>query len=90
MTEALPYDLHDSTITYQEAARLAGVSVDVVRHWVSRGYRDPDGEQVWVAKVDTLEGPRVQPIAVLRAEAATRGRARRQVLPFGPTPGAAA
>lgn len=90
MIESLPYDLHESTITYQEAASLAGVSVDVVRHWVSRGYRDAAGEQVKLAKVDTAEGPRVQPIAVLRAEAATRERARRQVVRLDPHPGAAA
>lgn len=81
MIETLPYDLHESTISYQEAARLAGVSEDVVRHWVSRGYV-VNGVRVWVKKYDTVEGPRVQPIAVLRAEAATRGRARRQVLPY--------
>lgn len=81
MTEPLPYDLHESTITYQDAASLAGVSVDVVRHWVSRGYRNTAGDHVKLHKYDTMEGPRVQPIAVLRAEAATRGRARRQIQP---------
>lgn len=81
MTEALPYDLWESTITYAQAADLAGVSVDVVRHWASRGYRDAAGQQVKLTRYETPQGPRVQPIAVLRAEAATRARARRQLLP---------
>ncbi len=81
MIEALPYDLHESTITYKEAARLAHVSEDVVRHWVSRGYQDRNGARVHLAKFDTSEGPRVQPIAVLRAECATRTRARRVLRP---------
>jgi hypothetical protein len=79
MTEALPYDLWDSRITYAEAARLAGVEVTVVRMWVSRGYTDHDGQHVKLERYVTVEGPRLQPIAVLRAEAATRARARRVV-----------
>lgn len=70
MIETLPYDLWESRITYAEAARLANVDETVIRMWVYRSK---------VTRYTTAEGPRLQPIDVLRAEAATRARARRVV-----------
>lgn len=84
MTEALPYDLWDSTITYAQAAELAGVDVQVVYNWASRGYRGADGQWQRLDVYVTAEGKRLQPIQVLRAEAATRRRARRAVLTYVP------
>jgi DNA-binding transcriptional MerR regulator len=66
----LPYDLHLDAITTTEAAELAGVKPAVIRQWKHRGQLAPIGE--------TPAGrPLYRPIDVLRAEAATRGRARR-------------
>lgn len=84
MIEALPYDLHESTITYAQAAELAAVKLSVVYNWASRGYRDLDGQWQHLTVYETAEGKRLQPIQVLRAEAATRKRARRAVLTYVP------
>lgn len=84
MTEALPYDLWESTITYARAAELAGVGINVIYNWASRGYRGTDGQWHRLDVYATAEGKRLQPIQVLRAEAATRRRARRAVLTYPP------
>lgn len=84
VTEALPYDLWESTITYAQAAQLAGVDIQVIYNWASRGYRGLDGQWQHLAVYATAEGKRLQPIQVLRAEAATRKRARRAVLTYPP------
>lgn len=75
----LPYSLHDDLLTVDQSAELAGVSVQVVRNWSSRGYLDPAlGCRVWLRTFRTEAGrPRHRGIDVLRAEAATRRRARR-------------
>lgn len=81
MTEGtpLPYDLHNALIDVPEAARLAGVTKAVVRNWIFRGYRARDGE--WTHLPSEVDGGRrwVRPIDVLRAEAETRRRARRDL-----------
>lgn len=80
----LPYDLHMGRITAIQAAELAGVRPDVIRQWASRGYVDPKTKQRHrLTRHDTCRGTRYQPIEVLRAEAATRERAKRQVMAFG-------
>ena len=73
----LPYDLHNSLIDIGEAARLADVSRSVVWNWITRGYRDRDGQ--WATLPAEKQGHRrwVRPIDVLQAEADTRRRARR-------------
>jgi excisionase family DNA binding protein len=67
--QLLPYDLHNDPLTYEQAAELAGVAEGTIRTWVHRGK---------LPKTDTPDGPRVLGINVLRAEAATRARARRR------------
>lgn len=76
----LPYDLHQSLIPIPEAARLAGVTVDVVRNWIHRGYRDPRSGE-WTHLPSEKQGRLryVRPIDVLLAEAATRRHARRSL-----------
>lgn len=72
MTELeLEYDLQTGRIDYSEAARLAGVSVSVVRQWKKRGHVNA------LTPLPGERGPRFAPIAVLRAEAVTRKNARR-------------
>jgi hypothetical protein len=81
VVSVLPYDLHRDRLTRDQAAELANVSPEVIRKWVTRGYRDP-ADGVW-KHLDTF--PRDDGrdgylgIDVLRAEAATRARARRVV-----------
>lgn len=62
-----------------QAAELAAVSVQVIRNWASRGYRDADGEWTRIRRERREDDGRYGyfGIDVLRAEAATRGRARR-------------
>lgn len=67
----LPYDLHTARIDYAEAARLAGVRVEVVRVWKNRGHLAALPPQRGEA------GPRFRPLDVLVAETKTRHRARR-------------
>lgn len=62
-------DLTRKTWTVAEAAEAAGVGPDVIRQWKHRGKLRP---------VNPGRGrPRFRAIDVLRAEAATRDRARR-------------
>jgi hypothetical protein len=68
-SQLLPYDLHTEPLTYDQAAELAGVAPGTIRTWVHRNL---------LPKTDTPDGPRVLGINVLRAEAATRARARRR------------
>jgi hypothetical protein len=70
-SQLLPYDLHHDLLTYAQAAELAGpeVAEGTIRTWVHRGK---------LPKTDTPDGPRVLGINVLRAEAATRQKARRR------------
>lgn len=71
-------------LTYPEAAALAGpsVTVAVVRNWASRGYVDHRGERQRLHVLRCDDGRRrVLAIEVLRAEAATRRRARRVLQP---------
>lgn len=67
----LPYDLHADLISLSEAATLAGVDAATVRQWKRRGHLDPAGQ-------DEFGRPLFTGIAVLRAEAKTRHRARRR------------
>lgn len=56
--------------TTAEAARAAGVRADVIRAWKSRGHLEQ-------ASRNHLGQPLYRPVDVIRAEAATRTRARR-------------
>jgi hypothetical protein len=75
----LGFDLHEDLIGAGQAADLANVSVFVIRNWASRGYRDPlSGEWQRIRTVRGLDRRAYYyGIDVLRAEAATRPRARR-------------
>jgi hypothetical protein len=66
----LHFDLQSDLITVSEAATLAGVSDAVIRQWKRRGHLEQAGEE-------DLGRPLFTGIAVLRAEAKTRPRARR-------------
>lgn len=68
----LPFDLQTDLISVSEAATLAGVSETVVRKWKQRGHLPTAGE-------DDFGRPLFTGIAVLRAEAKTRRRARREL-----------
>lgn len=70
----LPYDLQTDLITVSDAATLAGVSESAIRKWKQRGHLDAAGE-------DDFGRPLFLGIAVLRAEARTRRRARRELSP---------
>lgn len=84
MTDLLPFDLHEDDITLPQAAELAAVSVPVIRNWIKRGYRGPDGTVVKVPAIKGLDGWwLVKGIDVLRAEAATRRRAGRRIASAG-------
>lgn len=79
----LTFDLHADPISAELAAELAAVSLQVVRNWASRGYRDPADRQ-W-KRIRTAHDERGRAcyygIDILRAEAATRARARRKLDP---------
>lgn len=85
MTAGLAPGLVDSLITTTDAANLAGVSVAAVSNWRERGYLAPDpdrpGEQkrmhLTPAGHDRRNRPLYRWIDVVKAEHATRGRARR-------------
>ena len=68
----LPYDLQTDLISVSEAATLAGVSESAIRKWKQRGHLETSGE-------DDSGRPLFTGIAVLRAEARTRRRARREL-----------
>lgn len=70
----LPYDLQTDLIGVSEAATLAGVSESAIRKWKQRGHLEPSGK-------DDFGRPLFTGIAVLRAEAKTRRRARRELSP---------
>lgn len=70
----LPYDLQTDLISVSEAATLAGVSESAIRKWKQRGHLEPSGE-------DDFGRPLFIGIDVLRAEATTRRRARRELSP---------
>lgn len=67
----LPYDLHADLISVSDAATLAGVDAATIRQWKKRGHLEPSG-------ADEFGRPMFTGIAVLRAEAKTRHRARRR------------
>lgn len=78
--ERLDYDLHDALIPVSEAARLAGVATSTVHNWVSRGYLNRDDRRQYL-RVESFDGARhFVPMDVLKAEAATRRRAGRELL----------
>ncbi|TYP82059.1 hypothetical protein BD833_12043 [Blastococcus xanthinilyticus] len=70
----LPYDLQTDLISVSEAATLAGVSESAIRKWKQRGHLE-------VAGLDNFGRPLFTGLAVMRAEAATRQRARRELSP---------
>lgn len=75
MSIELPYDLQTDLITVSEAATLAAVSESAIRKWKQRGHLEVAGE-------DDFGRPLFLGIAVLRAEARTRHRARRELSPL--------
>lgn len=85
MTAELAPALVESLITTTDAANLAGVSVAAISNWRERGYLAPDpdhpGRQKRVhltpARHDSRNRPLYRWIDVVKAEHATRGRARR-------------
>jgi DNA-binding transcriptional MerR regulator len=68
-------DLQRDLLTTAEAAQLAGVSVDVIRQWKTRGHLPAAGN-------DQRGRPLYRGIDVLHAEAATRKAARRHPVPL--------
>ncbi len=66
-------------LTYEQAARQAGVTVPTVRMWKNRGHlpvaQNPDGHDIYVGR-----SPRFRLLDVARAEHATRHAARRRPL----------
>jgi excisionase family DNA binding protein len=66
-------------LTYEQAARQAGVSVPTVRMWKNRGHlrvaQDPHGRDIYVGR-----SPRFRLLDVAKAEHATRQAARRRPL----------
>ncbi|MFI1535554.1 hypothetical protein [Streptomyces anandii] len=70
-------DLHTTLWTTQEAADAAGVDANVVRNWRYRG-RLPQARTEQGRPITNLAGqPLYRAIDVIRAEKATRQRARR-------------
>jgi DNA-binding transcriptional MerR regulator len=61
-------DLEHVTWTTSEAAEAAGVTTDVIYQWKRRGKIKPINRRGW---------PRYRAMDILRAEKATRERARR-------------
>jgi hypothetical protein len=78
----LTVDLHHDLLTQREAAELAGVSVEAVRKWATRGYLDAHGQRQYLPDKGKPGHPRHLGIDVLRAEAATRRRAGRRPIPL--------
>jgi DNA-binding transcriptional MerR regulator len=64
----LDCDLEHATWTTAEAAEAAGVTTDVIYQWKRRGKIKPINRRGW---------PRYRAMDILRAEKATRERARR-------------
>jgi hypothetical protein len=78
----LTVDLHVDLLTREEAAVLAGVSVEAVRKWATRGYLDQHGQRRYLPDKGRPGAPRHLGIDVLKAEAATRRRAGRRPIPL--------
>jgi hypothetical protein len=65
-------------ITTDQAAALSGVQPVTVRNWILRGYTGPDGERHHLETAGRYKGRiLLDPVAVAKAELATRDRARR-------------
>lgn len=81
----LTVDLHVDLLTREQAAVLAGVSVEAVRKWAARGYLDGNGQRQYLPDKGRPGAPRHLGIDVLKAEAATRHRAGRKPIPLTST-----
>lgn len=77
-SDEIDYDTLHSWLPIAQAADRAGVAVPVIRQWIRRGYRARNGAWTHCPAQWTTEGRwEVKPIDALKAEAATRRRARR-------------
>ncbi|MBK3630918.1 MerR family transcriptional regulator [Streptomyces sp. MBT49] len=71
-------DLHTTLWTAAEAAEAAGVSPNVVRNWKYRGHLAPARTEQGRLMRNSAGQPLYRAVDVVRAEGATRERARRR------------